>query len=110
MSTHCGLHNGYLRYHLAIEAPRATPPTLRVKDHHYTRQEGESVLFDDTWSHEIKNECSETRVVLIVDILRPMRGMAGLVNWAMFLVGRFTYAFIVSRKAHSFSRVIRARQ
>src|SRR5262249_16263681 len=69
---------------------------------------GEGVLFDDTWSHEIKNECSETRVVLIVDILRPMRGMAGLVNWAMFLVGRYFYALIVSRKAHSFSLMIRA--
>jgi aspartyl/asparaginyl beta-hydroxylase (cupin superfamily) len=94
---HCGLYNGYLRYHLAIEAPRATPPSLRVKDHHYTRQEGESVLFDDTWSHEIKNESSEIRVVLIVDILRTMRAIAGLVNWAMFLADRFTYALIVQR-------------
>src|SRR5215813_10642588 len=81
---HCGLYNGYLRYHLGIEVPRATPPSIRIKDQHYTWQEGEGVLFDDTWSHEIKNECSEIRVVLIVDILRPMRGMAGLVNWAMF--------------------------
>jgi aspartyl/asparaginyl beta-hydroxylase (cupin superfamily) len=106
---HCGLYNGYLRYHLGIEVPRATPPSIRIKDQHYTWQEGESVLFDDTWSHEIKNECSEIRVVLIVDILRPMRGMAGMVNWAMFLVGHYTYALIVSRKAHGFSRMIRAR-
>jgi len=107
---HCGLYNGYLRYHLGIEVPRASPPSIRIKDQNYTWREGESVLFDDTWSHEIKNNCSEIRVVLIVDILRPMSGIAGLVNRAMSLLGRFTYAYVVSRKAQSFSRIIVAQR
>jgi hypothetical protein len=41
-----------------------------------------------TWSHEIKNDSSEIRVVLIADIL--------------LLVGRFTHAYLVAKKARSF--------
>jgi aspartyl/asparaginyl beta-hydroxylase (cupin superfamily) len=107
---HCGLYNGYLRYHLGIEVPRASPPSIRIKDQDYTWREGESVLFDDTWPHEVENNCSEVRVVLLVDILRPMSGVARLVNRVMAMVARFTYAYVVSRKAQSFSRVILARR
>ena len=107
---HCGLYNGYLRYHLGIEVTQTSPPSIRIKDQDYTWREGEGVLFDDTWPHEIKNECPDIRAVLIVDIPRPMTGIASLVSHATVLLGRFTYAQIVSSKARGFSRSIFERQ
>ena len=52
--------------------PDKNPPSIRLKDQVYTWKEGESVLFDDSWNHEVYNECENDRVVLIVDIRRPM--------------------------------------
>lgn len=69
---HDGPYTGYLRYHLALKVPAENPPRLRVKDRFHTWQEGASVLFDDSWSHEVINHAQELRVVLIVDVLRPM--------------------------------------
>jgi aspartate beta-hydroxylase/beta-hydroxylase len=69
---HEGPYRGYLRYHLGLVVPEKNPPSIRLRDHVYTWKEGESVLFDDSWNHEVYNQCDEDRVVLIVDIRRPM--------------------------------------
>jgi aspartyl/asparaginyl beta-hydroxylase (cupin superfamily) len=69
---HVGPYRGYLRYHLGLVVPEKDPPSIRVKDQVYTWKEGESVLFDDSWNHEVYNRSSGDRVVLIVDIRRPM--------------------------------------
>jgi aspartyl/asparaginyl beta-hydroxylase (cupin superfamily) len=69
---HEGPYRGYIRYHLGLIVPRDNPPSIRLKDQLYTWKEGESVLFDDSWNHEVYNQCAEDRVVLIVDIRRPM--------------------------------------
>jgi aspartyl/asparaginyl beta-hydroxylase (cupin superfamily) len=69
---HEGPYRGYIRYHLGLIVPQENPPSIRLKDKVYTWKEGESVLFDDTWDHEVYNQCEADRVVLIVDIRRPM--------------------------------------
>ncbi len=69
---HEGPYRGYLRYHLGLVVPKQNPPSIRLNDQIYTWREGESVLFDDSWNHEVYNQCEEDRVVLIVDIRRPM--------------------------------------
>ena len=69
---HEGPYRGYLRYHLGLVVPEKDPPSIRLKDQVYTWKEGESVLFDDSWEHEVYNQCDSDRVVLIVDIRRPM--------------------------------------
>jgi aspartyl/asparaginyl beta-hydroxylase (cupin superfamily) len=68
---HTGPTRAYLRYHLGLHVPKNNPPTIRVKDQHYTWKEGESVLFDDSWEHEIYNNADSVRAVLIVDVMRP---------------------------------------
>ena len=45
---------------------------MRVKDQVHVWEEGKSILFDDSWNHEVTNHSSDLRVVLIVDVLRPM--------------------------------------
>lgn len=70
--THNGPALNYLRYHTALIVPEKDPPTLRVRDRHYTWKEGESLLFDDSWNHEVFNNSEQMRVVLVVDVMRPM--------------------------------------
>ncbi|MBL8340878.1 MAG: aspartyl/asparaginyl beta-hydroxylase domain-containing protein [Rubrivivax sp.] len=79
---HDGPYLGILRYHLALKVPRANPPSIRIKDHVHTWVEGHSILFDDSWNHEVVNRADEVRVVLIVDVLRPMAWPLHLLNWA----------------------------
>jgi aspartyl/asparaginyl beta-hydroxylase (cupin superfamily) len=68
---HTGPTRAYLRYHLGLRVPKHNPPTICVKDQLYTWKEGESVLFDDSWNHEIYNESDSVRAILIVDVMRP---------------------------------------
>lgn len=67
---HEGPYCGILRYHLALKVPKVNPPSIRIKDQSYTWQEGMSVMFDDTWEHEVKNTSKEVRVVLFLDVMR----------------------------------------
>jgi len=69
---HRGPYRGYLRYHLGLVVPEENPPSIRIKDQHYTWKPGQSILFDDSWDHEVYNTADRERVVLIVDIRRPM--------------------------------------
>ena len=86
---HCGDYLGYLRYHLALVVPENNPPSMRVKDTVHTWQEGKSILFDDSWNHEVYNKSDGLRVVLIVDFLRPMPAPLHATNWLLtHMVGR----------------------
>lgn len=96
---HDGPYFGYLRYHLGIEVPTDDPPSIRIRDHVHTWKEGESVLFDDSWKHEVTNNSAQRRVVLIVDVLRPMPMMQNLANrFFTFSVIRFLYGRMVLRR------------
>jgi aspartyl/asparaginyl beta-hydroxylase (cupin superfamily) len=45
---------------------------------HWT--EGKSMLFDDTFEHEVWNDTDGFRVVLFMDVLRPLPYLVGLLN------------------------------
>ena len=38
------------------------------------------MIFDDTFNHEVWNDTDETRVVLFVDVLRPLPSPDSLIN------------------------------
>jgi aspartyl/asparaginyl beta-hydroxylase (cupin superfamily) len=95
---HCGPYRGYLRYHLGLKVPKHNQPSIRVKDQRYTWVEGESVLFDDSWEHEVRNDSEEIRVVLIVDVLRPMPYPFMLANRAVTGIIRRLYARGLAKK------------
>jgi len=69
---HKGIYKGYIRYHLGLKVPKENTPKICVNNHFYTWKERESILFDDSWYHEVFNNCNKERIVLIVDVLRPM--------------------------------------
>jgi aspartyl/asparaginyl beta-hydroxylase (cupin superfamily) len=70
---HRGPYKGVLRYHLGLIVPReAEQCRIRVGEDFRHWEEGKSLVFDDTFNHEVWNDTEETRVVLFVDVLRPL--------------------------------------
>jgi ornithine lipid ester-linked acyl 2-hydroxylase len=70
---HRGPYKGVLRYHLGLIVPEdAEACRIRVGEDVRHWQEGTSIVFDDTFNHEVWNDTEETRVVLFVDVLRPL--------------------------------------
>jgi ornithine lipid ester-linked acyl 2-hydroxylase len=71
---------GVLRYHLAIRVPTDKPPWIRLEDECYTWKEGEGVVLDVNHEHEVINESSQTRIIVIIDFHRPLGFFASLLN------------------------------
>ena len=89
---HEGPYYGYLRYHLALRVPQENPPCIIVNSQKHTWKEGEAVLFDDSWPHEVVNNSNERRIVLIVDVMRRMPWAPSLLNrFVTGVIGKFTY-------------------
>ena len=78
---HRGPYKGVLRYHLGLIVPeQAEHCRIRVGEDFGHWQEGKSMIFDDTFNHEVWNDTDETRVVLFVDVLRPLPSPESLIN------------------------------
>lgn len=70
---HKGPFTGALRYHLGLSIPKDRKNCyITVNKQNYYWKEGEGVLFDDTYEHEVKNDTNEIRIVLFADIVRPL--------------------------------------
>jgi aspartate beta-hydroxylase/beta-hydroxylase len=80
LKAHEGPYAGILRYHLPLIVPENNPPRLRVDQEVHTWKEGEAILIDDTFEHEVYNESDGRRVMLIIDIRRPMGVVPDVVN------------------------------
>jgi aspartyl/asparaginyl beta-hydroxylase (cupin superfamily) len=78
---HRGPYKGVLRYHLGLIVPHERQACrIRVGDEIRHWEEGKSMVFDDTFNHEVWNDTDETRVVLFVDVLRPLPFPESLIN------------------------------
>jgi aspartyl/asparaginyl beta-hydroxylase (cupin superfamily) len=84
---HRGPWRGVLRYHLALAVPEpGSAAGIRVGGEVAHWVEGHSLLFDDGYPHEAWNDTEGVRVVLFVDVLRPLRPAAARVNRALIKV------------------------
>jgi aspartyl/asparaginyl beta-hydroxylase (cupin superfamily) len=84
---HRGPYKGVLRHHLGLIVPEPAPDCrIRVGDEirHWT--EGSSLLFDDTYDHEVWNDTAGQRVVLFLDVVRPLTGVARALNAVLLWV------------------------
>jgi ornithine lipid ester-linked acyl 2-hydroxylase len=78
---HRGPFGGVIRYHLGVIVPEpAEACGLRVGGQVRHWGEGESLLFDERYTHEAWNDTDRLRAVLFVDIVRPLRQPAATVN------------------------------
>ncbi|MFE4632840.1 aspartyl/asparaginyl beta-hydroxylase domain-containing protein [Streptomyces sp. NPDC056773] len=70
---HRGPYNGVIRYHLGLKIPSpATDCGITVRGETAHWEEGKSLVFDDSYPHEAWNRTGEDRVVLFLDIRRPL--------------------------------------
>jgi beta-hydroxylase len=70
---HRGAWNGLLRLHLGLMVPEPRERVrIRIGNVFYSWREGEALIFDDTFNHEVWNDTNGYRVVLFVDFARPL--------------------------------------
>lgn len=78
---HRGPYKGLLRCHLALKVPEpANQCWIQVGDKTANWKEGHCLVFDDTYTHRVENNTDGTRVVLFLDIIRPMSFPGSLLN------------------------------
>ncbi|MEA5418516.1 aspartyl/asparaginyl beta-hydroxylase domain-containing protein [Spirulina sp. CCNP1310] len=79
---HCGKHKGFIRYHLALKVPEPRAQCrIQIADQVAIWEEGKSLIFDDTYDHEVWNDTEGYRAVLFLDVMRPLRFPLSFVNW-----------------------------
>ncbi len=85
---HRGAYNGVLRLHLGLLVPQPNEDCrIRVADQYRHWQEGQALVFDDTFNHEVWNDTEGYRVVLFVDFARPLRKPWGALNRGFLKLG-----------------------
>ena len=86
---HVGPYKGILRYQLGLSVPKNGGCKLVVDGKDYFWKEGEGVLFDDTYLHEVKNNTDEERIALLLDIKRKLPGFLGVYDFFIFKLIQF---------------------
>lgn len=77
---HRGYYSGLLRYHLALKVSEPDKCGIVVGDSQAKWKEGKSLIFDDTHFHYVWNHSNDSRVVLFVDIERPLKFPMNFIN------------------------------
>ena len=72
---HRGPFRGVLRFHLMLSMPIAPDgrpaAVLKIADREHRMRDGECLLWDDTYPHEVSNESDGVRIALLLDVWRP---------------------------------------
>jgi beta-hydroxylase len=90
---HRGPYKGVLRYHLGLKVPdRAEQCRIRVDDRILHWEEGDSMVFDDTYNHEVWNETDDERAILFLDVKRPLHQPLAALNDLLLGLLRYTPA------------------
>jgi beta-hydroxylase len=109
---HRGPYKGVLRYHLGLVVPEdAASCRIRVGEDFRHWQAGKSMIFDDTFNHEVWNDTDETRVVLFVDVLRPLPFPESAINRAIVkAIGYSPFVLDAKRNQQAWERRYLARR
>jgi beta-hydroxylase len=104
LPAHRGPYKGLLRYHLALKtSSKPEECGIRVGSEERYWVEGSSLLFDDSFEHEAWNNSDTVRVVLFVDIVRPLRPPArDLNNFILRAIARSPYVTNARRRQLAF--------
>ncbi|WP_211051269.1 aspartyl/asparaginyl beta-hydroxylase domain-containing protein [Parasphingorhabdus halotolerans] len=78
---HRGVTRGLVTCHLGLSIPH--PPekcTMQVEDMDLHWNEGKWLVFDDSYFHQVHNDTDQRRIILLIQVKRPMRLLGRLVN------------------------------
>jgi beta-hydroxylase len=86
--THRDPFAGSLRYHLGLKTPNSDQCRIVVDGIPYAWNDGEDVVFDETYIHYAENQTDQQRLILLCDVERPlsnplMRGFNRAVGWRL---------------------------
>lgn len=89
IAAHRGVSKGLLTCHLGLSVPRGGDVRMRIGDRMVRWAEGETLVFDDTYDHEIWNDAAQPRIVLSIKFARPMgRSGRAVADYVLGLVKR----------------------
>lgn len=83
ITPHKGPYAGVLRFHLGVDVPDGC--VIRIDDERQSWQNGKSLVFDDSYEHEVWNNSDRARCVLFVDVERPL-------PWPLCVLNRWLLA------------------
>jgi hypothetical protein len=98
LEPHRGYFKGILRYHLGLIVPAPHDVWLLCGGERYHWQEGEGVLFDDMYVHSVENRSSQPRLVLFLDVRRPVGVLGTAVRDAVQWLARVHPYHVAARK------------
>lgn len=101
IAPHEGPYKGVLRYHLALVVPEPRELVrIRVADQVAHWKEGECLIFDDRYDHQVWNDTDGLRAVLFVDFVRPCRFPGNLINWLILTIAAWLPQLRRARRNH----------
>ncbi len=72
---HRGPFRGVLRFYMVLSMPLrpdgVPAASLTIAGQEFRLRDGDFLLWDDTYTHEVLNDSDETRIVLLLDVWRP---------------------------------------
>jgi len=96
---HRGVTKAILTAHLGLVVPRRkTRCRMQVADRVLHWREGETLVFDDTFHHEVWNDTDELRAILLIQFRRPT-GPIGRLIGSLFLFGIKRSRFVQDARA-----------
>ena len=75
---------GSLRYHMGLTTPNDDACFIDVDGTKYSWRDGEVVMFDETYIHYAENKTDQNRIILFLDIRRPVTFAP--INWMNTLI------------------------
>lgn len=90
LGKHRDPYAGSLRYHLGLITPNSDDCYISVDDQKYSWRDGEAVMFDETYIHYAENKTDQNRIILFLDIKRPVSLF--LVDWINEIFSRIVVA------------------
>ena len=90
LQRHRDPYAGSLRYHLGLVTPNSDDCYISVDGEKYSWRDGEAVMFDETFLHYAENKTDQNRIILFLDVKRPVNFF--LVDWFNELFSRLVVA------------------
>jgi beta-hydroxylase len=99
---HRGYYKGYLRYHLGVIVPDGDEKAYIVcGGEKYVWVEGKGIVFDDMYTHYVKNPTNKIRVVLYIDVKRESNYLINKINDSgIYLIENSFFFNIFLRNQH----------
>jgi beta-hydroxylase len=98
---HRGPYNGLLRAHLGLIIPEPKASCrIQVGDEIRHWEPGKLMVFDDTFRHQVWNDTDGVRVVLFLDVHRPLDRAGNLLNRCVLKLIQWSPFIQDARKNH----------